>query len=131
MEEKRLYEAMFVMDINRIGNDERAFKRVIHPLIEKHGGEVLVSKKWADYEFAYPIKKLTRGSYHLIYAKIPPLKVSEFKRDCYLKEEILRVLLISAKGIPEKVVLPDGKYIELKGESGGVVTETEKEDVVS
>jgi len=116
-EEKRLYEAMFVMDINRTGPDERAIKRVIHPLIEKHNGEILVSKKWAEYVFAYPIKRLRRGVYHLVYLSIEPSKISELKRDCYLKEEILRVLFLRSKAIPEKVVLPNGDFMELKEET--------------
>lgn len=116
-EEKRLYEAMFVMDMNRTGPDERAIKRVIHALIEKHNGEILVSKKWAEYVFAYPIKRLRRGVYHLTYIAIEPSKVSELKRDCYLKEEILRVLFLRSKAIPKKVVLPDGTHMELERET--------------
>lgn len=115
MEEgRRLYEAMFVIDINRTSTDERAIKRVIHPLVKKHNGEILVSKRWAEYVFAYPIKRMRRGVYHLMYLLLEPSKVGELKRDCYLKEEILRVLFLRVKTVPEKVALPDGGFMELK-----------------
>ncbi|MCX7703071.1 MAG: 30S ribosomal protein S6 [Planctomycetota bacterium] len=128
MEEKRLYEMMFVMDINRTGTEERMLKRVIHPIIEKHGGEVVLSRKWADYEFAYPIKKLTRGAYHLVYAKLPPNKVRDIKRDCYLKEEILRVLFLCAKEVPQKLVLSTGEVVELKETSEQDISEQKEEE---
>jgi len=113
----RLYEGMFIVDINRVGTDDRSVKRVVHSLLEKHGAKVLVSTRWAEREFCYPIKKQTRGIYHLVYFECKPEKIAEIKRDCYLSGDILRVMMLRAKRVPDKVALPDGGWLELDKET--------------
>jgi len=110
----RLYEGMFIVDMNRVGTDDRAVKRAVHRLLEKH--EVIVSTRWAEREFCYPIKRQTRGVYHLVYFECDPSKVADIKRDCYLSGDILRVMMLRVKKVPEKVILPDGNWLELKKE---------------
>ena len=112
----RLYEGMFIVDMNRVGTDDRAVKRAVHRLLEKHGAKVIVSTRWAEREFCYPIKRQTRGVYHLVYFECDPSKVADIKRDCYLSGDILRVMMLRVKKVPEKVILPDGNWLELKKE---------------
>lgn len=109
----RLYEGMFIIDINRVGTDERSVKRAVHRILEKHGAKVIVSTRWAEREFCYPIKKQTRGIYHLVYFTCKPEKLVDIKRDCYLSGDILRVMMLRVKKVPDKVILPDGNWLEL------------------
>ncbi len=113
MAEARLYEGMFIVDMNTVGTDDRAVRGVVQRLIDKHGGTVVVNKRWAEREFAYPIRRQIRGIYQLTYFKCEPEVVAKIKRDCCLSDEILRVMILRRKAIPERVVLPDGKWMEL------------------
>ncbi len=51
-----VYEGMFILDSNRYGRDPEAVSNQIPAMIEKLGGEMLVSRLWEERRLAYPIK---------------------------------------------------------------------------
>ena len=53
-----VYEGMFILDSNRFGRDPETVSGQIPAMIEKLGGEMLVSRLWEERRLAYP----SRGS---------------------------------------------------------------------
>jgi len=62
----------------------------LHQTLEKHGAEILASRKWDDRKLAYPIKGHKKGIYYLTYFKTDSKKISELEHDFRLSEVILR-----------------------------------------
>lgn len=89
----RTYEAMCLFPG---GTDPEHATRVVREMIERHGGSVLVLKKWDERKLAYEIKHQKRGLYVICYYSGPGSSISAIERDVNLGEEILRVLLTKA-----------------------------------
>jgi small subunit ribosomal protein S6 len=65
-------------------------------MIERHGGKILVLKKWDERKLAYELKKQKRGVYIIAYYTAPGASVSAIERDVNLSEDVIRVLVTSA-----------------------------------
>ena len=66
-----LYETMFVLDSGKMATDGDMIKGSLHTTLEKHGGEVLVSRPWNENQkLAYPMRKQKKAYFHIIYYKI-------------------------------------------------------------
>jgi len=61
---------MFILDSNRFGRDPDGVSGQISELIEKLGGEILVSRLWEERRLAYPIKGQRKGTYWLTYFRL-------------------------------------------------------------
>jgi small subunit ribosomal protein S6 len=84
-------------------------------MITDLGGEILVSRLWAEQRLAYPINGHQKGTYWLVYFKLDTQKLKELNRTCQLNEALLRFLftrvdprLVDAlvAHAQEKVVVP-------------------------
>ena len=51
--------------------DQQAALNLVRGMIEKHGGEVLVIKRWDERKLAYEIKRQKRGTYVITYFRRP------------------------------------------------------------
>lgn len=89
-----IYECLFILDSNKYARDNAAASSHVNGLIEKSGGEVLVSRLWNEQKLAYPVNGHRKGTYWLAYFKMEGPKLSEFKRSCELSETILRSMVI-------------------------------------
>ena len=89
-----VYEGMFILDSNRYGRDPEAVSNQIPAMIEKLGGEMLVSRFWEDRRLAYPIKGQRKGTYWLTYFRLDGTRLVEARRQCQITEDILRVLFL-------------------------------------
>ena len=89
-----VYEGMFILDANRYGRDSEAVSGGISEMIEKAGGEMLVSRLWEERRLAYPIKGHRKGAYWLTYFRLAGEQLANIRRQCQLNENILRVLLL-------------------------------------
>ena len=58
---------MFILDSNRFGRDPDTVSNQIPVMIEKLGGEMLVSRLWEERRLAYPIK----GQQRHVLAHLP------------------------------------------------------------
>jgi small subunit ribosomal protein S6 len=112
--EQKLYEAMFLIDSAKGGSEFSGIIQHIAELLRRHGAQIERIEKWADNKLAYKVKRVERGTYVLVYFRAEPGHISELRRDIYLSELILRVLIVR----PEEVVEPRG---ELYTPEGGVV----------
>jgi small subunit ribosomal protein S6 len=89
-----VYEGMFILDSNRFGRDHEAVSGQIPAMIEKFGGEMLVSRLWEERRLAYPIKGQRKGAYWLTYFRLDGEKLAELQRQCMITDDILRVLFL-------------------------------------
>lgn len=66
-----LYETMFVIDSGKMATDGDMIKESLHTTLNKHGGEVLVSRPWNENQkLAYPMRKQKKAFFHIIYYKM-------------------------------------------------------------
>jgi small subunit ribosomal protein S6 len=104
-------------------------------MITDLGGEILVSRLWAEQRLAYPIKGHQKGTYWLTYFKLDTLRLRELNRACQLNESLLRFMftkvdprLVDAlvAHAQEKVVVPIDQ-IERQPVGVGVGADDEEE----
>ncbi|MFO0013324.1 MAG: 30S ribosomal protein S6 [Planctomycetota bacterium] len=109
------YECLFLFDSNHYARDPGGVAAGVQTLVTECGGEILVSRLWAEQRLAYPIKGHNKGTYWLAYFTMDTLKLKEFNRACQLNESLLRFLVtrVDARLInalvahaQEKVVVP-------------------------
>ena len=91
---RNVYEAMFILDSTRFGRDPDGVSGQLADLIQKAGGEILVSRLWEERRLAYPIKGQRKGTYWLIYLGLDGLKLTGLRRQCEITETILRFLFL-------------------------------------
>jgi small subunit ribosomal protein S6 len=89
-----VYEGMYILDSNRFGRDSEAVSSQVTTMIEKQGGEILVSRLWEERRLAFPIKGHRKGTYWLTYFRLDATKLGDLKRQCQITEDIIRVLFL-------------------------------------
>ncbi|MHC2069952.1 30S ribosomal protein S6 [Bremerella sp. T1] len=89
-----VYEGMFILDSNRYGKDPNGVSGKINALVEKLGGEILVSRMWAEQRLAYPINGQRRGTYWLTYFRLDSSQMDELNYACNINDDMLRYLFI-------------------------------------
>jgi small subunit ribosomal protein S6 len=89
-----VYEGMYILDSNRFGRDSEAVSSQVPTMIEKLGGEILVSRLWEERRLAFPIKGHRKGTYWLTYFRLDATKLGDLKRQCQITEDIIRVLFL-------------------------------------
>ena len=93
------YEALFLFGTAATTDVDGSVKQV-EELVKKHGGEIILCKKWDERKLAFEIKKNKRGLYVLCFFR--GMGVNEkITRDVNLSEEILRVLITDASHLTE------------------------------
>jgi len=90
-----VYEGLFILDSNRYGRDPDAVSNQIRAMIEKVGGEMLVTRLWEERRLAYPIQGHRKGVYWLTYFQLSSVRLIEIQRKCEISEDILRSLFLS------------------------------------
>jgi len=92
---ERVYEGMFLLDSNKYARDSAGISNGINEMIEKCGGEVLVSRLWSEQKLAYPINGQRKGTYWLSYFRMNTGKLTELNRAARLNVNVLRDLVIT------------------------------------
>ncbi len=89
-----VYEGMFILDSGRFGRDPETVSNQIPAMIEKLGGEMLVSRLWEERRLAYPINGQRKGTYWLSYFRLDSGKLGDLRRQCQITDDILRMLFL-------------------------------------
>ena len=89
------YEAMFLFGAGAATANEET-TATCRRMIEAHGGEVLVLKRWDERKLAYEVSGNKRGVYYLALFKAPGTAISQIERDVKLSEDVVRVMVLSA-----------------------------------
>lgn len=90
------YEMMFLMGPTGSTEPEHALN-LCKKVIESHGGQILVIKKWDERKLAYELKKQKRGTYIISFFKAPSSSVAAMERDVRLSEDFLRAMVLRAE----------------------------------
>jgi small subunit ribosomal protein S6 len=93
------YEAMFLLGPS--GADGEKAVALVRGMVEKHGGSILVIKKWDERKLAFEIGKQKRGTYVIAFFKAPAGSIKPLERDVLLSEDVLRVLVTRAEHLSE------------------------------
>ncbi len=88
------YEGMFLL--GPAVADPEAQQKLVRAVVEKHGGTVLVLKRWDERKLAYEVGKQKRGTYIICYFSAQPSAVSPLERDVRLGDDFLRILVTKA-----------------------------------
>jgi small subunit ribosomal protein S6 len=94
---QNVYEGLLIWDSNRYGHDPEGVSGQVPALIEKLGGEILVSRLWEERRLAYPIKGQRKGTYWLIYFRLDTGQLAEVKKQCQINENLLRSLFLKVE----------------------------------
>src|SRR5437762_2753417 len=89
------YEAMFLFG-PAAATEPDAAVNTAKGIIERHGGQILVIKKWDERKLAYEIRGNKRGTYVIAFFKGPGNAVTAIEHDVNLSEEVLRVMVLRA-----------------------------------
>ena len=92
---ERVYEGMFLLDSNHYARDPAGAANRIVEMIEKCGGQVEVSRLWAEQKLAYPIRGQRKGTYWLTYFRIDGPQIPKLERESHLNNNVLRSLIVS------------------------------------
>jgi ribosomal protein S6 len=92
----RKYEGMFLLGAAATAELEKS-TAMVRGIIEKHGGSILVLKKWDERKLSYEIKGQKRGLYIISYFTAPSNSLTSINRDVTLSEDVLRVLITDAE----------------------------------
>jgi small subunit ribosomal protein S6 len=90
------YEAMFLLGAAATAELDKSIA-LVRGIIERHGGTILVIKKWDERKLAYEIKGQKRGLYIIAYFTAPGAGIGSIERDVNLSEDVLRVLITDAE----------------------------------
>ncbi|MEW6072381.1 MAG: 30S ribosomal protein S6 [Planctomycetota bacterium] len=96
----RIYEAMFLIDNDRVRAGWQATKAAVTGLVEKHGGQVKTSRRWAERRLAYPIRRRNRATYLLTYLDLEPGSIPALNRDLEINDMVLRHLFLRTAAVP-------------------------------
>ncbi len=98
--EKKLYESMFLVDssVGEEGLPEEI--RHITELLGRYEAQVERIEKWGERELAYPIGRIGRGIYILVFFHADAGKVSEIRRVFNLSERVVRFIILKAEDVP-------------------------------
>jgi ribosomal protein S6 len=88
------YEAMFLVDPVKHGEDAEGTEKVVSGLLEKHGAKMHRFERWDERKLAYDIRGHKRGVYLLALFEMPGPSVAQLQADCELNETILRQLIL-------------------------------------
>lgn len=126
-----VYEGMFILDSNRYGKDPSGVSGKINALVEKMGGEILVSRMWAEQRLAYPIDGHRRGTYWLTYFRLESTKMEELNYACNISDDILRYLFIKQDPRLVDMLIAHAEGHEFAGDDDSDDTGSDEEDEVS
>jgi small subunit ribosomal protein S6 len=88
------YETLFILDSNKYVRDANGVSMSLPQMVEKLGGEVLLSRMWNEQKLAFPVDGHKKGTYWIMYFKLESTKLTEFERACHLNEPVLRQLTV-------------------------------------
>ena len=92
---KKTYEGMFLLDSNRYARDPKGVSEKISKMVNKFGGEIIVSRLWSEQKLAFQIKGQRKGTYWLTYFRLEGDEVDRLYREAQLDSNVLRCLIIS------------------------------------
>ncbi len=89
------YELLYIVPTQYTDEEVLGVQKNIGAFIVKHGGNVVSEKNLGKIRLAYPIKKVSHGTYMLSYFDCDPATVKDLDRELTLHDEVLRHTIIT------------------------------------
>lgn len=87
------YEIMYILKASLDDAARKAEVDKLHGIITSNGGKITDVNEWGLREFAYPIKKETKGYYVVIKIEADNVALNEFDRITRFDNNVLRTLV--------------------------------------
>ena len=95
------YEAMFLFPPS--GTMElQACTDYAKSMVERHGGQIIVLKKWDERKLSYELGGQKRGLYLICFFRAEGKAVAGIERDARLSEQVLRLLVTRCDELNEQ-----------------------------
>ena len=95
------YEAMFLFPPT--GTMElQACIDIATQMVERHGGKIILIKKWDERKLAYEIGGQKRGLYIICFFRAEGGAIAPIERDARLSEQVLRALVTRCDELNEQ-----------------------------
>ncbi len=114
-----IYEILYIIPSKYSDTEVDGVVEKVSKIFSKHNSEIKKTNNIGKIKLAYPIDRVTHGTYILMYAEIESKVVVDIDADFKLSEEVLRhTILKREKGIPlfefnmtsyEAPLTPEGK----------------------
>ena len=100
------YECMILVEPSAAAKDWQKVVQEVEKLLQKHGAKVCSLASWGDRKLAYPIRRLQRATYLLLYFEGPTESPRGIRADLILSDTFLRSMIVRHEGpIPEPAAL--------------------------
>jgi len=109
---RKLYEAMFLVDSAEASADWDGVNSAIKKILEKAEAEIVSMRKWDELRLAYEIDGKARGTYILCYFRAEGEKLRDIERDVQLSERIMRVLILCVEHLTQEDVEKDTPFVQ-------------------
>lgn len=84
------YETLFLLDPNKVSSDADGAKNTIHHIIERVGGQIVISRPWDyNHKLTYPIRKSKKGAFHIIYYTLESRKQDALEVELRLNPDLI------------------------------------------
>lgn len=87
------YEIMYILSANLDDAARKAEIEKLHGILTANSATIRNVNEWGVREFAYPIKKLTKGYYVILKVTAEPEGLREFDRLAKLDNQVIRFLI--------------------------------------
>ena len=87
------YEIMYIRSANLDDAARNAEIEKLHGILTANSATIRNVNEWGVREFAYPIKKLTKGYYVILKVTAEPEGLKEFDRLAKLDNQVIRFLI--------------------------------------
>lgn len=87
------YEIMYILRADLDDNARKSEISKLQGILEGLKAKVTNTKEWGVKDFAYPIKKQTKGYYVILKVTADPVALNEFERLAKLNNNVIRHLI--------------------------------------
>jgi small subunit ribosomal protein S6 len=102
----RTYETIFIVHPDIVGDSYNALMEKFKTILTDQKAEILKVDEWGSRKLAYPIKKLTRGTFVLVAYNAESTVIAEFERRMRIDENIIKFQTVHLEKGLESVPAP-------------------------
>ena len=85
---------MFLLDPNECARAWDDVQGVVHGMIERDGGKLLLTQRLDDMKLAYEVAGHKRGTYYLVHMEAPGDAIATIRARAALTEVVLRLMIV-------------------------------------
>ena len=85
---------MFLLDPNECARAWDDVQGVVHGMIERDGGKLLLTQRLDDMKLAYEVAGHKRGTYYLVHMEAPGDAIATIRGRAALTEVVLRLMIV-------------------------------------